>query len=583
MVQFLRLKTIILLALTASGSLAQELDKIKGQKPLTIDGSIITNQVFNNQAGSSYDYSGYYAGNLTFNVYGVSIPFTFIYSNRKGNPSNPFNQFGLHPSYKWAKAHFGYASMSFSPYTLNGHLFLGSGVELSPPGIFRFSFMVGQLHKANNYDSTKLPSQMAYQRMGYGMKFGLVNEKDYVELILFKASDVTFSNNHFMDSLGMLPKENTVTSIRVGKTLFENLTFSAELAGSSLSSDKRALERPNKEVMGSANELFMQFRINTITRKAFKSNITYNFGRYGIGAGYERIDPGYMTLGSYFFASDLENITLNFNANIFDNKLSLSANSGLQRDNLDKNKMNTTERFVGSANASVAPNEKLNMNFSYSNFLSYTNARSTFDYINQTSPYENYDTLNYRQISQNFNVSGNYQLPDLKSTRHAISANVNYQISDDISGADSSEQSQFYNISTSYIFNLPSHNLSITTSINYNFNEFSAANTSAWGPGIGINKLFFNKKLRTFLSYSYNTSKTGNVNNGNITNYRIGGGYSFKKQHNFNISVLYQKRNMESLNVKSGNKEVYAITFGYAYNFSLLKTSASKKAKKETD
>lgn len=570
-------RILLLLLLITSGSYSQELDKIKDQKPLTIDGSILTNQVINNQAGSSYDYAGYYAGNLNFNVYGVSIPFTFIYSSRKGDLSNPFNQFGLHPSYKWVKAHFGYASMSFSPYTLNGHLFLGSGFELAPPGIFRLSMMYGRLQKAVGYDSTKLSSQLAYQRMGFGMKFGLVNEKDYLELILFKANDVNFDNNHFMDSLGILPKENTVTSIRVSKTLFESLTITAELAGSSLSNDKRALEVPNNNIMGAPNELFMQFKITTISRKAFKSNITYNFGRFGVGAGYERIDPDYMTLGAYYFTNNMENMTLNFNASIFDNKLSLSANSGLQHDNLDKNKMNSTDRFVGSASASLTPNEKLNMNISYSNFLSYTNTRSTFENINQTSPYENYDTLNYRQISQNINFSGNYQLPDLNASKHALSANLNYQVSDDLRGIDSNEQSQFYNISSSYLFNLTPQNLSITTSLNFNFNEFTAANTTAWGPCISINKLFFERKLRTFFSYSYNTSKTGEMNNGNFMNYRIGGSCSFNKQHNFNLSALYQVRTVESLNIKTNTKEVYAFTFGYSYNFSLLKNKTKAK------
>jgi len=123
----------------------------------------------------------------------------------------------------------------------------------------------------------------------------------------------------------------------------------------------------------------------------------------------------------------------------------------------------------------------------------------------------------------------------------------------------------------------------VTTSINYNFNDLVTANTSAWGPGIGINKLFFDKKLRTFISYAYNTSKTGSVNNGNFTNYRIGGAYNFKKQHNFNISALYQQRTIKGVNVSSKNKNIYALTFGYAYNFSLLKPPTQSKAIKQAD
>ena len=68
---------------------------------------------------------------------------------------------------------------------------------------------------------------------------------------------------------------------------------------------------------------------------ALNVSFDYPAGNGTIGAGYERIDPNYKTLGAYFFNNDLENITVNASQTIFDNKLNLSVNAGLQQDNLD--------------------------------------------------------------------------------------------------------------------------------------------------------------------------------------------------------------------------------------------------------
>ena len=59
--------------------------------------------------------------------------------------------------------------MSFSPYTLSGHEFLGGGVELTPDKIpFKFSAMYGRLQKATEPDT--LSGDPSYKRMGGGFK-----------------------------------------------------------------------------------------------------------------------------------------------------------------------------------------------------------------------------------------------------------------------------------------------------------------------------------------------------------------------------------------------------------------------------
>lgn len=111
--------------------------------------------------------------------------------------------------------------------------------------------------------------------------------------------------------------------------------------------------------------------------------------------GYERIDLEYRTLGAYYFNNDLENITVNTTTALFQGKVSLGLNVGLQKNNLDKEKISSMQRMVGSANIGYAASERLNLNASYSNFQTFTNIRPQFEQQNQLTPYQNLDTLNF--------------------------------------------------------------------------------------------------------------------------------------------------------------------------------------------
>jgi hypothetical protein len=65
----------------------------------------------------------------------------------------------------------------------------------------------------------------------------------------------------------------------------------------------------------------------------------------------------------------------------------VAVSAGTQRDNLDKSKISTMRRMVGSINVNYMPSQKLNLSTSYSTFQSYTNIRSQFVDINQLTQY----------------------------------------------------------------------------------------------------------------------------------------------------------------------------------------------------
>src|SRR5699024_4427885 len=98
---------------------AQELSTIGENDPFTIHGSIGggTNFYSSNVDILTRDpFSWNLHGSLTPSIYGFAIPLSFSITQFSKSYTTPFSQFGLSPTYKWAKLHLGYRSISFSPF-----------------------------------------------------------------------------------------------------------------------------------------------------------------------------------------------------------------------------------------------------------------------------------------------------------------------------------------------------------------------------------------------------------------------------------------------------------------------------------
>lgn len=561
-----------LTSITAVQLQAQDLELIGKKDPLKISGGINLSNVF--YAAQGIDarrdpYTYFLTGNLNVDLYGWVVPVSFTYSNQNSSFQQPFNQYSIHPHYKWATAHIGYTSMTFSPYTLNGHIFKGVGLDLAPEGHFKFSAMYGRLQKAVEVDTINKNAQTAaFQRMGYGFKAGYKDDSRTVEVILFHAKDQVQSINTLALPEELRPQENLVLSIAGSQTFWKKISLQAELATSAMTRDTRAADaKPEQANVFSYTSVIYKPNVSSSFYNAFKSGISYLGKSYTIGFGYERVEPEYRTLGAYYFNSDLENFTINMTKALMKGKLNVAGNAGLQRDNLDDSKISTMKRFVGSINVGYTPSERISFTGAYSSFQTNTVIRSQFVNINQLTPYDNLDTLNYTQLSQNSNVNVNYVLKPKERYRQSINFNVAYQkASEKQGGTLQPSGSQFYNLNSSYTINIVPSSTAVSVAFNYNANQMSTLNTQTLGPTLGFQKSFFEKKMRTNIAGSYNTSYTNSELVGSVASIRLGGSYSVKKSHNISASLVVLHRTSKRA---TGSQEFteYTGNLSYSYNF----------------
>lgn len=551
----------------------QDLESIGQKDQLKITGGISTNQVYYNAFGADQrrdPYSYFLTGNVNISLYGWSAPFSYTYSNQNSAFQQPFNQYSLHPYYKWVRLHVGYTSMTFSPYTLSGHLFYGVGTELTPGDKFKIELMYGRLNKPVNYDSSQTSNIPLYKRMAYGLKLGYKLKTGTIDAIFFRSKDEAESidSSLFPADLSLKPEENLVLSLKTNQKIFTGLNISFEYSASALTKDIGLIE-PAEQASNIFKYAGPFFNANNSSAyfNAFNAGLQYSFKASSFSLRYERIDPEYQTHGAYYFTNDLENITVNASTSLFKQKVSVGANVGVQHDDINNQKMSNMQRVVSSLNVGVNAWEKLNLTLSYSNFQSYTNIKSQYDKLTELTPYDNLDTLDFTQISQNANANIGYNIKNSETVRQQINMNISYQKAADKQGDDNiNAGSDFININSAYSHTIIPLNLSVSVAANYNRSNTQNLLTEMFGPTLSVNKTFFDKFLRSAISATMNNAYTNSDLTVGVISIRATNTIKYNKKHNINLSIVYVKRKNYLLETDANFSE-FTTTLGYSYNF----------------
>jgi hypothetical protein len=570
---------LLVLTLLTAGSIithAQNLESLGVKKGVKVNGSVNLNTVgyYVHGIESRRDpFNWFLTGNLNLNLFGYDAPFSFSYSNANKSFSQPFNQFSFQPQYKWIKTYIGYNSMTFSNYTLAGHVFLGGGVELSP-GKWKVAAMYGRLKRAVPFTETDTLNA-SFKRMGYGLKVGYEDNGNSISANVFTAKDDVNSIPYILYNSTLTPKQNVAMSITGRKTFFKRFFVEAEYAVSALNNDTRAndssrLLEPDTVVHAPTNNIIKGLLPENATSRyydALNASFGYQGNWYTIQLRYERIAPEYQTLGAYYFNNDMRNITIAPSVRLFRNRLNLAANVGLQENNLDKSRTSTTKRTVGSLNATYAPNEKWNFAANYSNFSSYTNVRP------QTDPFfrDNLDTLNFYQVSQTTTATVMRNLGG-QDNPQSIMLTGSYQKASDVAQYEGgSQQSDFITMNIAYSYALVPSNLTVAVAGNIYTNNAAGVKSTYWGPTLSVTKSFMEKMLRSSLATSYNATSGDNIQSSPVLNTRLSLSFAPKgkegesSRHNFSLGINMLNR-LKGTEQQPSYTELTG-TLNYTYTF----------------
>lgn len=503
-------------------------------------------------------------GNPTLNLFGIQVPFSFLFSNFENKFYQPFNQFGISPYYRWVKLHLGYRNITYSPYTLAGHTMLGAGFDLTP-GKFRVGFMYGRLRRSTSVDSSMYANPQlerpvpAYKRLGYAMKVGYGTSKNYIDLIYFKGWDSEKSlSNSLKDSVQ--PAENKTVGlsgqVMLGKRLAwkTDIGFSAYTTNSDDSKDTTDTDKENKWIKSIMNPLVTD-KISTRYYFAGETKLSYQMKKWTSELMYKRIDPGYQSMGAYFFQSDLREILFVNKFKLDSGKLNINTSIGFQKDNLKKLKTSTAKRFIGSANISYVPTLHFGINFNYNNYGITNNPLATSQ-----------GNESFKQVSNSVTLMPFFNWMNERSVKNLNFVLAYQSLSTPESSLGSVPDLNTYSVTAGYNHSWLKQGLSGNGALNYILSKTPQGDLESVGGTIGAGIPMMKRKVHLNTMLSYLSNKFDKKPNGNTFRGSLGAMVPVGTHHNFQLMINYLKNKAINTSVVENFSEtsvqfIYGLTF----------------------
>ncbi|WP_143815446.1 hypothetical protein [Longibacter salinarum] len=344
--------------------------------------------------------------------YGLSYDLNMVlsteqYQFNQNARRQSINQIDLRVKYKWIEADAGTVSPRLSQYSLNGTSLKGGFLELTP-GKWRITYTGGVSQRAvepaslgstSSATTTAGPSPRiganagAFQRwlhaarLGYGDLGG-----SYVDLIGLYGFDDASS---LRDPGALSPVSNTnVTTVAGLRVLDGRIRLEGQLTASGLVNDTQA---PRSDTSpGLLYDLgIMNARAGSQMDYAGRLSARVDVLKRGqLQMSYERIQPGFRSLGLAYLRSDQEVIQIRPRVDFFDGKLRLDAQLGQRRNNLNGDLQSTLRRRQARMNAQVRLSRTFFVSTSYSRLV---NANTAMPGVQ--------DVATFRQVSQTVSVA----------------------------------------------------------------------------------------------------------------------------------------------------------------------------------
>lgn len=435
-------------------------------------------------------------GSVNIDILGIQAPLSIFYTNKNTTFNLPSYRFiGISPEFRGHKLHLFDRTMDFSQYSFSGTAFTGVGYE-GTFGKFFVKGMYGRLSKATVRDANVLNSlDNSFRRYGWGIGGGYKDDKQQYGIHLFQARDVPSSLTSEQQA-GINPQAGSILVIN-GERKLGILNLKAEYAYNILTKNL------NNDLPFSGRSLFSVVpgwhpaNSSTGQFNAFKSELNLKAGKANIGLGYERIDPGYVSLGTLYFNNDIEIISLSAQTPLFKNRVQTQVRVGRQRNNLRRDQTNDASRLAVSGNINARLSRTMNLGVNFSNFS--FNQKS---YIT-VRPVIELDTLVLTQNNLNTGISLLKQFAG--DNPGVMQFLVSYNDARTYQGdtLNVNARLRMLTMSAGFSKRYKESGWNAFAGINYNRVLAAFGNSDMYGPSVVVSKPFFGKFWESSFSISW--------------------------------------------------------------------------------
>jgi hypothetical protein len=280
--------------------------------------------------------------------------------------TNPLNNFGIAPKYKWAQLQLGTQYLNYSNLSTGDIGLFGYGFDLSP-GKFRIKFFKGVSQRPIDYDVSSIPIVIgAYQRNNWMAQLGMEEEGKYtIGLNFTKGKDIINSVNPAPPAIsGVLPQEGFTASFVLKTIIAKNYYFNTEIAHSIYTTDAT---QPLSTLGAKGLQPFIASHTSTKSDEAIEASFGRKSKNFDIGFSTKYIGAGFQTAGYPFLQADHFDNTVNTRINTWKNKMNITASIGTRVNNLSSSTLKSSQ-FIANINWFTQFNEHFNVNANYNNF-----------------------------------------------------------------------------------------------------------------------------------------------------------------------------------------------------------------------
>jgi hypothetical protein len=273
--------------------------------------------------------------------------------------TNPMNNFGLNPKYKWAELQLGTQYLNYSDLSTGDIGVFGAGFDLRP-GSYRLKFFYGLSQQGVNFFSNG--PNGAYKRKNWMLSIGKASEGKYEATLNFvKAKDDT--NSITSPPPLIKPQEGFTVSV-VGKAYIGKQWY-ANFEGARSFYTKDLLQ-PLADSVDSFKP-FIEAHTSTVRDFAADAGFGRKSKNMDIGVKLKFIGAGFQTPGYPFMMPDRLDYTLNTRFNAWKNKMNVVASVGQRVNNVSSTTLRA-KQFIGNLNWFTQFNEQWSLNVSFNNF-----------------------------------------------------------------------------------------------------------------------------------------------------------------------------------------------------------------------
>ncbi|MFH5831123.1 hypothetical protein ACG2F4_10710 [Halalkalibaculum sp. DA3122] len=441
--------------------------------------------------------------NLNFSVFGFSSGLNLLYSTDQSRLRQNMNNLSFDASWKWLTVQAGDVSPAFSEYGLNGTTIRGGYLQVSP-GNWLVELSGGRSRRKVDFQPRAELREPAYERWAVAGKIGYGSDDDSH---FFLSSHYSIDKKHSVDNPGTItPQENLTITPDAQLLIFDGaISLASQVTFSAYTRD---LNSPLIPLGGIGVPAFLTNIMSAHTSSrinyAGQASADLDLDQFGLQLGYERVQPGFISLGVGRTRDDQQKVRISPSVQLFDNKLSLQGNIVLGRDNLLNTRLHTQQNTTIGTTAQLQLTDRISINGNYNLMVNDISSNTKSGTPQQGGG------IDQVQVSNTFMLQPAATFQRDEHTHNVSISGSYFTLTNEFEGPGSSTSGNFasdtYSSSVTYSLTFPS-GFSVNTMSNFLINRSNRSENISTGANFGAVYSLFERKMTLSLNAGINQNR----------------------------------------------------------------------------